>query len=68
MLQEAMDKITFELMDSLPNGETLKLNERFSLYKYLDEDIFILGDNEDEFEYSVMYDESNDNSIVFEEF
>lgn len=68
MLQQAINKITFEMMNSLSNGETKKLNERYSLYKYLEEELFVLKDYGEEFGYSVMYDESNNNSIVLEEF
>jgi len=68
LLEQAIGKITFEMMSNLTNGETIKLNERYSLYKYLEEELFVLKDYGEEFGYSVMYDESNNNSTVLEEF
>lgn len=45
LLEHAQNKITTKILDTMENGETLILNERFELYKYFNEDYFVLKDN-----------------------
>ena len=44
LLEQAENKITTNMLDSMKNGETIILNERFELYKYSDSDYFVLLD------------------------
>tara|TARA_R100000426_G_scaffold77657_1_gene55194 strand:- start:29 stop:325 length:297 start_codon:yes stop_codon:yes gene_type:complete len=36
LLEQAINKITIKMLDSMENGETIVLNKRFDLYKYLE--------------------------------
>tara|TARA_R100001594_G_scaffold14471_1_gene30733 strand:+ start:1884 stop:2153 length:270 start_codon:yes stop_codon:yes gene_type:complete len=44
LLEQAENKITTKMLDTMENGETIILNERFELYKYYDDDYFVLND------------------------
>ena len=47
LLDEAIDKITIELVNSLDYGEEIELNEEYTLYHYSEEDIIVLNRTED---------------------
>ena len=73
--EKAIEKITFEMVNNIQRGETIKINEHFELYCYTEghtigeeEDYeepkhIILSKNDEEL-YCVMTDESN---VVFYE-
>ena len=65
-LDEALDKITPRLLDSLDYGEEYKLTPLFTLYHYMDDDFIVVnlddGKNWEEL-LVVMYD---DRSVDFE--
>lgn len=46
-LEDAQDKITIQMMDSLEHGEELELNETFTLYHYTEDDVFVVVKAED---------------------
>ena len=69
ILDKAVNKIDRKTLDNMYNGEVIKLNERYELYKYFDDDYFVLRDTViDEEIFTVQYlnqdDESND-ELVF---
>lgn len=47
LLDEAMDKVTIELINSLDHGEEIELNEKYTLYHYTEEDIIVLNETEE---------------------
>ena len=62
-LKEATNKDTVSLMNNMTNGETLKLNDEYQLYKYFDMEHFVLQDSKsDEDIFCVQYD---GNDVVF---
>ena len=62
-LKEATNKVTVSLMNNMTNGETLKLNDEYQLYKYFDMEHFVLQDSKiDEDIFCVQYD---GNDVVF---
>lgn len=62
-LIDATNKVTVSLLDKMANGETLKLNDQFKLYKYFDIEHFVLQDSKtDEDIFCVQY---NGNDVVF---
>jgi hypothetical protein len=69
ILDKAVNKIDRKTLDNMYNGEVIKLNKRYELYKYFDFDYFVLRDTViDEEIFTVQYlnqdDESND-ELVF---
>jgi len=69
ILDKAVNKIDRKTLDNMYNGEVIKLNKRYELYKYFDNDYFVLRDTViDEEIFTVQYlnqdDESND-ELVF---
>lgn len=72
ILEKAVNKIDRKTLDNMYNGEVIKLNKRYELYKYFDSDYFVLRDTViDEEIFTVQYvnqdDESND-ELVFTDF
>jgi len=64
LLNEAMDKVTIEILNSLDHGEEIELNEKYTLYHYTEEDIFVLNETEEWEEiFQVMTDGEK---IIFE--
>ena len=62
-LKGATNKVTVSLMDKMVNGETLKLNDQFQLYKYFDMEHFVLQDSKSDKDiFCVQY---NGNDVVF---
>ena len=62
-LEDATNKVTVPLMDKMVNGETLKLNDQFHLYKYFDMEHFVLQDSKSDKDiFCVQY---NGNDVVF---
>ena len=56
LLDDAHNKITTNTLDNIKYGETIILNERFSLYKYYDMDYFVLRDSKyDDETFTVQY-------------
>ncbi len=56
LLDDAHNKITVKTLDNIKYGETIILNERFSLYSYFDEDYFVLRDSKyDDETFAVQY-------------
>lgn len=63
-LEEAKDKITLQMMESLEHGEEIELNDTFTLYHYTEEDVFVLVTSEEWQEvFQVMTEEEK---IIFE--
>ena len=44
ILDKAVNKIDRKTLDNMYNGEVIKLNKRYELYKYFDNDYFVLRD------------------------
>lgn len=66
-LNEACDLVTVEMLNNIQNGEEIKLNENFTLYYYLEDEIFVLNHTETWTEIlAVMYGEDN-KTVEFEQ-
>lgn len=45
-LDEAKKKITFEMLEALQYGDEIKLNDKYTLYHYCEEDIIVIVQSE----------------------
>jgi flagellin-specific chaperone FliS len=64
LLNEAMNKITIELINSLDYGEEIKLNKKYTLYHYCEDDIIVLNETKNwEEVFQIM---TKDEEIIFE--
>jgi|TARA_R110002050_G_scaffold3258_9_gene17297 hypothetical protein len=72
ILEKAINKIDRQTLDNMYNGEAVKLNKRYELYKYFDSDYFVLRDTViDEEIFTVQYlnqDDKNNDELVFTDF
>ena len=69
-LIEATDKITFEMVEGLAHGNTIKLNDEFELYRYIGDcdavfDLSYEDEDEDEEEEIVVVNHSESGAEVF---
>jgi len=63
-LEDAKNKVTPEMVESLKNGEELQLNANYVLYKYIEHDIVtIIHEEEWEEKLQVMH---NGDNLLFE--
>jgi hypothetical protein len=63
-LEDAQNKVTVEMLNSLENGEEIKLNDLYTLYSYIDDDCIVIVLTEEWVEVlQVLYDSE---SVVFE--
>lgn len=63
-LEDAQNKVTVEMLNSLENGEEIKLNDLYTLYSYIDDDCIVIVLTEEWVEVlQVLYDNE---SVVFE--
>lgn len=66
LLDDAVNKITIDLVKKLEYGEEVELNEEYTLYHYTEDDIIVLNRTEDWEElYQILYNDE-DQSIIFE--
>ena len=64
LLQNAIDKVTIGILDKMSYGEEIELNEEYTLYHYIEDDIIVLVKTEEWEEiYQFLYD---DNEITLE--
>jgi hypothetical protein len=64
LLNEAMNKITIELINSLDYGEEIKLNKKYTIYHYCEDDIIVLNETKNwEEVFQIM---TKDEEIIFE--
>ena len=47
ILEEALNKVSRDTLDQMAKGQTIVLNERYELYRYFDEDYFVIRDTDD---------------------
>ena len=66
-LDEAMNKITIDMLEELRYGDSVQLNSKFELYHYCEDEIIVLNssDHEDEEVIQIQYNREADD-IVFE--
>ena len=65
LLDDAVNKITMDMVKGLEYGEELELNEEYTLYHYTEDDVIVLNRTEDWEElYQILYE---DDKIIFEE-
>lgn len=65
LLDNALDKVTIEMLESLDYGEEIELNEKYTLYHYTEDDFISVVRTEDWEElFAVLFDE---NEIIFED-
>lgn len=63
-LEDAQNKVTVEMLNSLENGAEIKLNDLYTLYSYIDDDCIVIVLTEEWVEVlQVLYDNE---SVVFE--
>lgn len=66
MLDKAMEKITVEMVKNMDYGEEIELNEEYTLYHYMEDDLVVLNETEEwEEKYTVLYDDEK-NTVHFE--
>ncbi len=64
-LDNALSKVTIELLESLDHSEEAKLNDTHTLYHYTEEDVYMVNRTEDwEEEAQVLFDDEG--NITFE--
>lgn len=65
LLDDAVSKITMDMVKGLQYGEELELNAEYTLYHYTEDDIIVLNRTEDWEElYQILFE---DDKIIFEE-
>lgn len=63
-LEDAQNKVTVEMLNSLENVEEIELNDLYTLYSYIDDDCIVIVLTEEWIEVlQVLYDSEN---VVFE--
>ena len=66
-LEDAINKITIDVVKSLSYGEEVELNEEYTLYHYTEEDIIVLNKTEEwEEVYQIMFEDDKENSLILE--
>ena len=66
-LEDAINKITVDVVKSLSYGEEVELNEEYTLYHYTEEDIIVLNKTEEwEEVYQIMFEDDKENSLILE--
>ena len=66
-LEDAINKITVDVVKSLSYGEEVELNEEYTLYHYTEEDIIVLNKTEEwEEVYQIMFKDDKENSLILE--
>jgi hypothetical protein len=64
LLDDAVNKITMDMVKGLQYGEELELNAEYTLYHYTEDDIIVLNRTEDWEElYQILFE---DDKIIFE--
>lgn len=59
-LNNALEKLTIELLKSLDYGQEVELNDEYTLYHYIDDDFISIVRTEDWVElYAVQYNEDS---------
>jgi len=59
-LQEALNNVTLQLLNSLQYGEELELNDKYTLYRYVEDDCVSIVETEEWNEVlAVTWDEFN---------
>lgn len=64
-LEKAIDTITIDMLNALSYGDEIELNDEYTLYHYLEDDIVVILKT-DEWE-EVMQVMWNDNNIDYEQ-
>lgn len=66
-LEDAINKITVDVVKSLSYGEEVELNEEYTLYHYTEEDIIVLNKTEEwEEVYQIMFKDDKEDSLILE--
>lgn len=66
-LEDAINKITVDVVKSLSYGEEVELNEEYTLYHYTEEDTIVLNKTEEwEEVYQIMFKDDKENSLILE--
>jgi hypothetical protein len=66
-LQDALNKVTVDLVIKLNHGEEIALNEHYTIYKYCSDDVVVISDDEEEEVLQVMVDDLNVEYEVLDE-
>lgn len=64
-LEDAQSKVTTELFNRIEHGEEIKLNDKYLLYRYSEEDIYSIVEEKEWLE--VLQVMTSDNGFIFEE-
>lgn len=66
-LDNAIEQITIEMLESLTYGSEVELNDEYTLYHYIEDDIISIFSTEEWVEmYAVLYSKET-NEIIIEE-
>lgn len=64
-IEDALSKITLRMCQDLESGAELELNEKYTLYHYIEDDVIVVNETEGwEETYQVLWD--NEGHITFE--
>jgi len=64
-LEDAISKITIDVIKSLSYGEEVELNEEYTLYHYTEDDVIVLNRTEEwEEVYQILFNEEENNIIL----
>lgn len=69
LLDHALEQITPNTLKNLENGDEININSRFNLYKYLNEEYYVLIDKKlDEQTFCVQFNSDSKTSIIITDF
>lgn len=67
LLENAITQLSADMLDNIAHGQEVKLNSKFSIYKYAEEEHFVLIDTEQDTDVFVVLKNGNNYSVILEE-
>jgi predicted RNA-binding Zn-ribbon protein involved in translation (DUF1610 family) len=66
LLEDAISQVTVERLENLEYGEEIELNEKYTLYHHIEDDVIVLNRTEDWEElYQILYSDDEGSTIIF---
>lgn len=66
-LEDAQSKVTIDMLNNIENGEEIQLNEDFTLYYYLEDELLTINHTETWTEITAVMYGVNNETVEFEE-
>ena len=64
-LDDALSKITLRMCQAMPYGAELELNDKYTLYHYIEDDVIVLNETEEWIEtFQILWDDEG--NLTFE--